>query len=262
MGRAILAHNELALTGTYTGGTWEGTLTAERQLTNRLITALARTTTTDTLELDLSIAGEGQTYDLISLVNHNLTVDATVQIEIFTDIGRTIQTYDSGALAVTAVSDVSVTPVFSHFMPTPLSDSHLTLTIIDAANPDGYFELGRVTVHSVWQPTFNVTYGATLGWDDLSEILESTTGIEFYDKRITRRTATLPYQALTDVERKEVEAMIGREGTTGEVLFCFDDDVLTSDYSRTYLARMGKVRDVRMVDFDFNTISINVQEIL
>jgi hypothetical protein len=262
MGRAILAHNELALTATYTGGTWEGTLTPERQLTNRLITAMARTTTTATLALDVSIAGEGQTYDLISILNHNLSSAATVQIEIYSDISRTIQTYDSGALPVTAVSDVVVTPVFSHLMPTPLSDAHLTLTIIDAANPDGYFELGRVTAHSAWQPTFNVTYGAALGWDDLSEVLESTTGIEFYDKRTTRRTASLPYQALTDVERKEVEAMIGREGVTGEVLFCFDDDVLTSNYSRTYLARMAKVRDVRMVDFDFNTISITVQEIL
>lgn len=262
MGKAIIAHNELALTGTYSGGTWEGTLTPDRQLTNRLITALARTTTTATLALDVSIAGGGQTYDMISIINHNLSSAATVQIEIYSDISRTIQTYDSGALSVTAVSDIPVTPVFSHLMAFPLADAHLTLTIIDAANPDGYFELGRVTVHSSWTPTFNVTYGTTLGWDDLSEILESTTGIEFYDKRIVRRTASLPYQALTDAERKEAEAMVGREGITGEVLFCFDDAVLTSDYSRTYLARMTKVRDVRMVDYNLNTLSLNIQEVL
>jgi hypothetical protein len=263
MGKALIAHNDIGTTATYSGGTWNGTLTPANQLTNRLITAKARTTDVSDLVLDLTLsAGDALSYDLVSLVNHNLTALATVQVQVFMNLARTVVAHDSGVLSVSATSDVDVTPIFSHYLSTPVSNPYLRLTIKDSGNSAGYLEFGRVHVATVWYPEFNVAYGVALGWDDLSEIVESTTGIEFYDKRVKRRTATLPYQILSDTERRQAEAIIGKEGLTGELLFCFDDDVLTTDYSRTFLARMSKTKDVRMVEYNLNTVSLSMQEVL
>jgi len=262
MGKAIIAHNDLGLTAVYAGGTWQGTLTPANQLNNRLITAKARTADTSELVLDLDLAAGTVSYDLSSLINHNLSSLATLRVQIYAETARTTEEYDSGTLSITATADTVVTPVYIHLLTTPTTTQYIRLTINDATNLDGYFEFGRITVHSTWQPEFNVAYGTTLGWDDLSTVIESTTGIEFYDNRVKRRRATLPYQALSDIERKQAEAIIGREGTTGELMFCFDDAVLTTDYSRTFLARMTKAKDVRMIEYNLNTVSLSLQEIL
>jgi hypothetical protein len=119
MGKALIAHNDIGTTATYSGGTWNGTLTPANQLANRLITAKARTTDVSDLVLDLTLSsGDYLSYDLVSLVNHNLTALATVQVQVFMDAARTVEAHNSGALSVSATSDVVVTPVFSHYIST------------------------------------------------------------------------------------------------------------------------------------------------
>jgi hypothetical protein len=263
MGKALIAYNDIGLAALYSGGTWEGTLTPANQLTDRLITAKARTTSTAELVWDLTLAaGANLSYDMVSLVNHNLSSTATVRIQVYMDSARTTLESDSGTLSASATANTVVTPVFVHYITIPATRPYLRITVNDPDNPDGYFEFGRVHIATTWYPEFNVEYGAAVGWEDLSEIAESTTGIEFYDNRMKRRTVNLPYQILTNVEAAQAEAIIGNIGITGEIMFCFDDDVMYSDYSRTFLARMSKIKDIRMVDFNLNTVSISLQEVL
>lgn len=263
MGKALIAHNDLGLTATFSGGTWQDTLTPTNQLANRLITAKARTSGLSDLVLDMTLAsGDDLAYDMFGLVNHNLSSSASLRIRVYYDSARTSLEYDSGIRVVSASADVEVTPLFAILSSFPITSPYIRINISDATNTDGYMEFGRIMVQSTWYPELNVAYGTAIGWDDLSEVTESTTGIEFYDRRVKRRTVKLPYQILTDVEHSQAEAIIGREGLTGEVLFCFDDTDLGVDYSRTFLARMSRIRDIRMVDFNLNTVSIDLQEVM
>lgn len=263
MGKVLIAHNDLGLSASYSGGVWQDSLTPATQLSNRLILARARTMGVSNLELDITLAeGDDLAYDTFSLVNYNLTSSATARVRVYADAARTILLFDSGTRAVSAVSALAVTPVFSILSSFTLGSPYIRLNITDPTNPDGYFEFGRICIQSSWYPEFNVAYGVSWGWEDLSEIFESTTGIEFYDKRVKRRTVTLPYEILSDQEFAKIDEVIGREGLTGEVLFCFDDSSLGSDYSRTFLARMNKIKDIRMVEFNLNTLSLSLQEVL
>jgi len=141
---------------------------------------VARTTSTATQ----IIKGDFSTYRRIgafALNRHNLTIDSTIQIELFDDPAQSGSLeYDSGEfLAVETKTlgeldwgvDVLGANIFTdwgyaltiHFFTEAICQSY-RITIKDAANPDGYFEASRMILGPYIEPTKNLDFGYVGGW--------------------------------------------------------------------------------------------------
>lgn len=59
------------------------------------------------------------------------------------------------------------------FLTTPITARWIRIDITDVANPDGMFRAGRLYVSNAWQPSINMQYGWSNGWDDASPITET-----------------------------------------------------------------------------------------
>lgn len=137
------------------------------------------------------------------------------------------------------------------------------LDLIDAANPDGYLEVGRLFGGSAWSPTINAIYGASLGYEDRDVVTEMDSGSEYTRKRNAPRVAQFALPALSDAEALlTVLEMQRRLGSTGEVLYEYDPADTTYAPMRRYLARLRKVSPLRAQFVDRWEAEFEAKELL
>jgi hypothetical protein len=128
---------------------------------------------------------------------------------------------------------------------TPQTAQWWRFDVVDTANPAGFIELGRVFLGERWRPQYGALSGATLGYLDRATITEADSGAEY--------TVTRPLPRVSAVElvfRSEADAMtrgleIQRQlGTTGELLFSWDDSDSQFQPARTFLARLRTLQPI------------------
>lgn len=135
--------------------------------------------------------------------------------------------------------------------------------LIDAANPDGYLELGRVFGGSAWSPTINAVFGATLGYEDRDVVTEMDSGSEYMRKRPAPRVAQFALPAATDAEAmRTLLDMQRRQGSSGEVLFEWDSADTTYAPDRRFLARLRQVSPLQAIFVDRWGAEFQVKELL
>jgi hypothetical protein len=135
--------------------------------------------------------------------------------------------------------------------------------LIDAANPDGYLEVGRLFGGSAWSPAYNAVYGASIGYEDRDVIAEMDSGSEYVRKRNAPRVTQFALPALSDSETLlTVLEMQRRLGSTGEVLYEFDPADTTYAPMRRYLARLRKVSPLKAAFLDRWEAEFEAKELL
>ncbi len=135
--------------------------------------------------------------------------------------------------------------------------------MIDAANPDGYLEVGRLFGGAAWSPSVNAVYGASLGYEDRDVVTEMDSGSEYTRKRNAPRVAQFALPALSDAEALlTVLEMQRRLGSTGEVLYEYDPADTTYAPMRRYLARLRKVSPLRAQFVDRWEAEFEAKELL
>jgi hypothetical protein len=135
--------------------------------------------------------------------------------------------------------------------------------LIDAANPDGYIEVGRLFGGSAWSPAYNAVYGASIGYEDRDVIAEMDSGSEYVRKRNAPRVTQFALPALSDSETLlTVLEMQRRLGSTGEVLYEFDPADTTYAPMRRYLARLRKVSPLKAAFLDRWEAEFEARELL
>lgn len=137
------------------------------------------------------------------------------------------------------------------------------IDLADSGNPAGFVEAGRFFFGSRWRPARGALSGARLGYIDRSTSVEADSGAEYFVERSLPRTAEIDL-ALFDEATAMSEALeIQRQlGTTGEVLFQWDDADRLHQPARSWLGRLQEVLPLTCVGPNHWLASYKVKELL
>ena len=185
--------------------------------------SIARTTST----ADQQILGNFATGAYIGsmiLWRHNLSPDATIQLELFDGANQTGTTvYDSGAVSpysIVSFDDLiwGITPwedsVFAQwgvywstlwFDTVPASSFRLTLS--DSTNSDGYMQASRLILGPVMSGIKNAAWGATFGWEEPTEQIRTAGGTVLSTTGTPTRVLNFTLEYLDDTERPKIMEM-------------------------------------------------------
>ena len=137
------------------------------------------------------------------------------------------------------------------------------IDLADSGNTAGFVEAGRFFFGSRWRPLRGALSGARLGYIDRSTSVEADSGAEYFVERPLPRTAEIDL-ALFDEAAAMSEALeIQRQlGTTGEVLFQWDDSDRRHQPARSWLGRLQEVLPLTCVGPNHWLASYKVKELL
>ncbi|HET8769626.1 MAG TPA: hypothetical protein VFM71_01465, partial [Gemmatimonadaceae bacterium] len=113
------------------------------------------------------------------------------------------------------------------------------VNINDTTNADGYVDLSRLVIAGGVQPSFNMNYGARLGYEDDTVRTLTDGGAAVYDERDTRRrTVTFRVDGLPEAEAYSGFGGLSRRGIARQVMFVYDPDDTTLLWQRSFLATL------------------------
>lgn len=146
---------------------------------------------------------------------------------------------------------------------TPQTAQWWRFDVVDAANPAGFVELGRIFLGERWRPQYGALSGATLGYLDRATITEADSGAEYTVTRPLPRVAAveLVFRSESDAMTRGLE--IQRQlGTTGELLFSWDDADSEFQPARTFLARLRTLQPITCLYRGHWRAELEVKELL
>ena len=146
---------------------------------------------------------------------------------------------------------------------TPQTYRYWRLDLVDAANPAGYLQAGRVFGGSAWLPRYGAVYGASLGYESRDQITEMDSGSEYMRSRQAPRVAQFSLPFLSDAEAVgTVLDMQRRLGSSGEVLFEWSRQDAAMAPARRFLARLRRADPLTAEFFDGNAAQFEARELL
>lgn len=202
----------------------------------------ARSTDLSTSSTKITIDwGSAKTAQLLTFPRHNLSSTATIRWKRGTTAGAS-DVADSGTLSVWLFTprvfrgDVYEVIVLQS---ADTSARYETIEIVDASNPDGYVDIGRAFIGSLFVPAVWQSYGARDGHEDISVIKQSKGGADWRDRQRRRRTTSFVLDMLTLAEGAMLHEMEQEEGLTEEVVYLpyIDDSAEMQRYAFTGLLK-------------------------
>lgn len=174
----------------------------KENLQNLQIVRVWRTNSTTTAQIDVDL-GSSKIVDLLAIINHNFTVNATIRwrLSAVSDFSTTV--YDSGTVDVwPAIEDFGSSPwgvftwggkptqeiadLYTANVFAVLSDAkiarYIRVDISDSTNAAGYLQAGRLIVGPAYQPTINYANGVEFEFVDQSRVTKSRGGQTFVDE--------------------------------------------------------------------------------
>jgi hypothetical protein len=147
-----------------------------------------------------------------------------------------------------AAEDAGLFPQpFVAVLPEAVIARYWLVEISDPQNPDGYVQMPRVVLAPGWQPSLNLSYGATIGIEDGSQVQESLGGAEFFDHRAKKRVA---HFTLTNLPKSEAAAQAlalqQRLGISGQMFFVMAPGDAEGLARTSFLARMRTLSPLEM----------------
>jgi hypothetical protein len=285
MSNAILAYGNLIDAAAIYGGSWLPALPLAN-LQDRRLGKLARSTnaTTGSTQFDLNL-GATKLVRVVALVNHNLSVVAQYRVLCATDAAFVSVVADSGWLDVWPVvypfgslpwgssswwggrtSDDIIAELrapAAYTLAAATNAQYVRIEIADATNAAGYVQLGRVFVGDGWQPVRNMVYGASLAWENRSEVQEALSGAEYFNRRSTPRVARISFEGMSEDEAMAAALEMQRiAGVTQEVFFLWDPADTTHSLRRQFLGRLRTLSPIENPGPDRWRAPFEVKELL
>ncbi len=171
------------------------------------LSRVARTSTAATANTTFTaIMDKPRPIQLIALINHNATLDATYRVRLWADVAKTQLLYDSGTgnkfwpqvydsdllewesdqwwsgqYSTEEIAGYRATlPII---LPQVYSAYAIQVDVVDTANPDGYFQIGFMEIAQVWQVGVNFQPGAQYGFRARTQTIEALGGVKYFDRR-------------------------------------------------------------------------------
>ena len=257
-------------------------------LQDRHLSHLARSTnaqTTSTL-IDIDL-GTLRDIRVMAILRHNLSLDATVRVTAYSDAGRSqlVDGSDTGALQVWLPFYPSGSLPWGHpdlwegkiniedrdgyqfdfirAYSASVVARYWRVEIVDTANPDGYVELGRCILAPAWEPSINISYGFSFGYDSDATVNRTVGGRRIIEENVKWRTATCAIDKLPDGEAAACVFDIQRRlSKVGEIIFIFDpDDDSQAMWQRSFLANLEDLDRITLAGYDANTVGFRFIEV-
>lgn len=284
MSNMILSYQNRIDASTFAAyGSWEATLPLTN-LKNRSLSKVARSTddanSSTRFRFSLDIA---RIIGAVAFVNHNLSSSAEYRFRIYSDSAYTTLEYDSGMLDVwpqmpfgtyewedlrfwdlTATDEdlALFTKTLIHIPTVAISEQYYQVEFFDAANEDGYVQLGRVFLGAIYQPFYNMDIGASIGYESGTLIDTAMSGAEYFDRRNSYRVAQFRLDHLTNEEAILNNDIQKISGTDAEVLFVYDPSDAVNLNRRSFL---GRIRTLSPIEQPYATrfaTSYEIKELL
>lgn len=287
MARILIGYQNRCDEGALSGGNW----LAAAPLTNlqdRRISRVARSngvaTAATRFDIDL---GKPRLISVLALVVHNISVTGSVRIQGADNAGFVSPQHDSGWRQVWPYGMIPAelleweddnfwlgtlteearagyqSPYIWRVQP-PVSCRYWRVLIDDTANPNGYVQIGRLFLSHAWSPSVgNYGLGASLGFEDPTQVDQSLGGAEYFDARQSYRVFRFDLPVLTAAEAYERALEMQRlVGVSGEVLVLPDPDDALNQPRRAFVGRLRQLNPVTQPYNAVMTTSYEVKEIV
>ena len=190
----------------------------------------------------------GQAISAFALTRHNLT--GTIRLRIFSQqnqAGTTV--YDSTALVVTSFPawddfvwgtnewgqqyDDGLPSNYVLFFSEVVGAS-FQIDIVDASNPDGYFEIARLFMGTIFQPETNMAIGASLEWAETTKQIRTDGGTLYSEPSLPFRRLKFNLDWLSETDRftlSERIRLIGKRGDFFVAAYPNETNLKYNEYS-------------------------------
>jgi len=237
-------------------------------------------------------------YDAIALVNHTLSPKAKIAIQtsavsdFSSSIGLDLRTTDVYRVTqrdidwnwanpkffskkLSELDLYGVIRVYVYPLSTAQSNSnrgvvqangrYIKITITDEYNESlrNYIDIGRLIIGKRLITTVNMSYGASLRYEDDSIVQPSIGGEVFADRRTKKRVMTFQHDFLSKSEALSGALDAQRvSGITDEVLVIADYEDSAYGFKRDFLGRFKTLDDVSQWTHSLYKTSYEIEEIL
>lgn len=285
MANAILAYGNQIDGATLTGGSWVSTLPLAN-LQDRTLGRVARSTgvlTTQT-QFDIDFGGT-RLLRVFALVAHNFSIAARYRFRFATDPAFSTVVLDTGWTDVwpvvyplgtvpwgspswwtgkySAEEIEGYTASCTYIFASATNARYVRVEIDDTTNEDGFVEIGRVFAGNGFQPARNMTYGASIGWENRTEVQEALSGAEYFNERRAFRVVRFGLAAMTEDEAMaNASELIRAIGVSREVFFVWDPDDTTHALRRQFLGRLRTLNPIENAGPDRWKAPFEVKELL
>lgn len=265
------------------GGAWLSGLPLAN-LKERALSKVCRSVNASTgstvIDLDL---GQARSLRALALQNHNLSQAGSWRVKLGSSAGASdiysgsyqsawSLSFDSGQLEWGGnnwwdgmVDDDYIRHPYiaPMLLPTWYSARYVRIEISDAANPDGYIQMGRIFVGSGFVPALGARYGLSEGWDDVSRLDYTLSGALVADIGRRRRWAKFELGYIKQAnETPIVHEMLRRLGTAGEVLYLPN----TSNWQDCQrYGFVGRLREMSAIEYPYvnaRSIGLVIEELI
>lgn len=154
------------------------------------------------------------------------------------------------------------TPSLIYLLPSIKLMRYWRIDIDDTTNKVGYLQFGRMFIGPTWQPTINMSYGASLALETDTEVQKAQGGAEYFDVKTPFRVKNLRLDNLTtDEAMANVFELQRRAGIDKEILWVFDPDDQVHAIRNRYLGRLRQLSPIEFPYFRTNSAAFEIKEI-
>lgn len=237
---AVIGYSNLIDTATL-GGTFAGTA----NLKTRYLAQKATAGTSAYLDIDV---GTAQSLGVAAVIAHGGTV-GTVRVRGGTTVGGSNK-YDSGVQSVYTGNDFALpfTPAAARYWRIDVTGSSIAI--------------GRVFLGYRFRPAVNVDWNPTLEVESRTGVVESLSGMEYFDERPNRRVWRGVFGWLTPAEAAEWLAVQRNLDVSREVYWIEDDADTTYRADRWFLGRLRTLSAIEYPYLSVHRTAVEIGELL
>lgn len=281
--RPFIAWGNLIDASILSGGDWVSTLPLSN-LKNRTLARVARSNgvATSATQFDIDL-GPDKTWQVISLVDHNLSLDARYRIRASESADFSTTEHDSDWQDVWPALYDEDDPQWDdvnwwegtysdaerqgyiwtliHKLDAATLARYVRIEIEDEFNVDSCVQIGRVFIANGWTPSVGIATGATFGWEDDSGIDQAYGGAEFFNELPRYRVARVPLEGLDDTEAYRRAFEIFRQaGRTGEVLLQWNGNDTDMAIRRSFVGRLRQLSPIEHPYYALDNVVFEIKE--
>lgn len=285
MANVLICYPNRADEVTLSGGAWSAGL-PRANLQTKDIKRYARTTNALTTSTQFVASfPASRAIRMVSLVNTNLSRDASCRIRWATDAGFTDVVYDSGTVQMYADGIVPFGSIdweeegfwdgrlsteqiswyprdLIHVMDGNKWGRYLKVELFDTTNAAGYVQAGRLFVGKGFQPEWNISYGRQITHSSGTGVSETLARREIFDPKPLVRTETVDLDWLSEDEGITLFDLERQLDISSELFYAYDYANQVTRMRWSFLGRLEKPSALTHPMFGIHKKQLALKEII
>ena len=145
----------------------------------------------------------------------------------------------------------------------PRACTSLLIEIDDIANLSNYIEISRLVTGSYWTPTYNTSFGMSLGVKDLSSHQRSESGDLITTRGVRYRSMNFQINWLNPADRLEFTRILRGSGMPRPMFITLFPDDTDKEKEQAYQiwGKLSELSDITHPIFDMYSASVNIEEV-